>query len=391
MGSDGGARQLELSRGFRAGAFRFAVGAPTRELVDLVEELFCDLPPTEPTSRDEDLTVFELSPSPTAPNRYELEGPVIGPPGALPLAATVALLVTAVSRGSLDAEPGWLHLHAAGAVRDGRTAVLAAPRETGKTTTLATLVHRGWGFISDEAVAITADGDQLHGFAKPLSIKSRGRGLLSHLEARFLPRGEVAPDAVLHASLGPTGATAHPCAEPRLVCLLHRTGEAGTPAGQPWWRPMHPVDAVVALMGETMDAGRFGPEAVVTLARLATQSRCYEIGLGGPVDTAELIEQLFEQARPDPLPVEVMDDGTFVRPNVRSVLIGDRVVIHEQPEGRILALDQPGTQVWMKLGGWLPGLDIDLHGPVIAQFVQQLHAFGLIDLPPSDSAPGVRS
>lgn len=383
VGLDGGVQQLKSSRGFCARAFRFAVGAPSQDLIDLIEELFCDLPEADPS--DSDVTRFVLVPS-NAPDRYSLLGPVIGPPASLPLPGAIALLVTSVSRGSLDAEPERLHLHAAGAVRHGRAALLAAPRETGKTTTLATLVHRGWGFISDEAISLAAGDDKVRGFPKPLSIKPHGRDLVSHLTSRLLPPGDMSADAVLHVSLGPTGATAYPSAEPHYVGVLVRSREPG-PSGQLRSRPLHPVDAVVALMAETMDAGRFGPDALLLLARLTSRCRCDEITVGEPAETARLIERLFDQAPTPPLPVEVLENGTSIRPNVRSVMIGDRVVIHEQPEGRILALDEPGSQVWLKIGGWAPAPDIDLDGPVVSRFVQQLEALGLHERSSTEVAP----
>jgi len=60
-----------------------------------------------------------------------------------------------------------------------------------------------------------------------------------------------------------------------------------------------------------------------------------------------------------------------------SVQIADRVVIHQQPEGHILALDQPATQVWLELGGWQTSEDVDLAAPVVAPFVEQLVGLGL--------------
>ena len=37
-------------------------------------------------------------------------------------------------------------------------------------------------------------------------------------------------------------------------------------------RPIHPADAVVAMMGETMDALRFGPQAVDVLCTLVARN-----------------------------------------------------------------------------------------------------------------------
>jgi hypothetical protein len=100
--------------------------------------------------------------------------------------------------------------------------------------------------------------------------------------------------------------------------------------------------------------------------------------VGEPEATAELIEQLFAEATGEPVPIRGLEGGAAIAPNVVSLLVGDRVVIHEQPEGRILALDATGSQIWLQLGGWETSSDIDLTGPVVAPFVQQLAELGLV-------------
>lgn len=381
---------LVMSRPFSAGAFDFFIGSPDPDLTELANELFRDLP--TPVANAGDFALFVLTESTDSVDNahYVLAGPVVGSMSGLPLAGAVTMLVAAVSRASLDADPERLHLHAAGAVRGNRAAVLAAPRETGKTTTVATLVRRGWELISDEAISIGPGDEYVRGFAKPLSIKPGGRNRVPHLDPHLLPRTGVTDDAVLHASVGATGAEVRSGARPHLVVLLRRSRDA-EPEGQPFTRPMHPADAAVQLMTETMDAGRFGPYAAFELARLAARCRCHEVVVGDPEKTAETIERLFDEPAVSPLGVRELCDGTAVNPNVVSVLVGDRTVIHEQPEGRILALDEPGTEVWLKLGGWASGEDINLNGPVVAPFVQQLESLGLIDMTSLNSTNGTPS
>lgn len=374
----GGAHQLVLSRPLQAGPLDFVVGSPDPTLVRLAEELFRDLP--SPRVLEGELPCFVLAPSAASREEplYDLSGPVVGLVEALPLSMAVSRLVTALSRATLDAEPDRLHLHAAAAVRDGRAVVLAAPRETGKTTTLARLVLDGWSYVSDETVSIGPGDELVRGFAKPLSIKPGSRSLLPELAPHFLPEGTVGDHAVLHVSLGTLGVRTAEAASAKMVGLLRRrlTPSIDHAADS---RPIHPADAVVGLMAETLDAARFGNSAVIELARLAARTSCWEIFIGAPNDTVVEIERLFEMPPGERLDVQQLPQGgPRIPANVTSVLVGDRAVVHELPEGRILALDATATQIWLNLGDWPAAEKVDLRGPVVASFIGQLLQLGLV-------------
>lgn len=386
--SEGGDGQVWTTRPMRAGAFTFLVGTPEVQVKDSVEAMFRDLPTAELVEGEMEL--FMLVPTEVAGgSRWQLTGPGVGALSGMSLADALAMLVTGVNLSALDAEPQRLHLHAGAAVRDGRAVVMSAPRETGKTTTLARLVLRGWDFISDEAVSISGTDDEVRGFAKPLSIKPPGRSRVPELMAHMVPAlDDVEAQEIVHVPLGAVGAMARDRAEPGLVVLLRRSDQT-EPGGPPASLPVHPADAVVHLMGETMDAGRFGPRAVLELARLTARCSCHEVLVGDPEATAELIEELFDVPQPEPLPIRVLEGGAAIATNVVSLLVGDRVVIHEQPEGRILALDAMGSQIWLQLGGWETSPDIDLFGPVVAPFVHQLTELGLVQQrSPGDAQSG---
>lgn len=290
-------------------------------------------------------------------------------------------MVSAISRATLDLEPGRLHLHAAAAVRSGRAVIMTGPRESGKTTTLSKLAVAGWEFISDEALAIGADSTKVAGFAKPLSVKPGGRALVPELVPHLRP-GECAPGDVLHVALGAVGATSVPDAEPAVVAFLNRDMTAAHATATV--RSLAPADAVVRLMGETMDAGRYGRRAVTTLSELAARCRCAELTVGDLESTAQVVEQELDASRSGQGgEVEELTGGLGVSPHVVSVRIDDRVVIHELRGGRILALDPAGTRVWLHLGRWDPSDDIDVHGPGVRPFVEQLRGLGLLETEPS--------
>ena len=180
---------------------------------------------------------------------------------------------------------------------------------------------------------------------------------------RFVP---VSASGAAVASGGPV----------HLVILLRRP-DFRDPSEGAVSRRLHPTDAAVALMQETLDAERFGPTAI-RLARLAASSHCYELSVGTPSATADRIEEHFSLDPVEPLEVSVRPPSSAIGADVVSVVVGDRTVVHDQQSGRIFALDAAATHIWEHLGGWRPDPSIDISGPVVAPFVEQLRALGVL-------------
>jgi hypothetical protein len=80
-------------------------------------------------------------------------------------------------------------LHASCAALDGKGVVLAGPMESGKTTTVAALLAAGYGYLTDEAVAIEPESLLLRAYPKPLSIDPGSQALLAHLRPHREERG----------------------------------------------------------------------------------------------------------------------------------------------------------------------------------------------------------
>jgi hypothetical protein len=370
MATDPGSRHL--TRPFAAGAFGFAVVTTTADDRHIVEMLFSDLP--EPPASDDPTTVFSLLRDDDG-RGWSLDGPRLGIRASTTLDAALKFLLTAVNLCALDAEPEYLHLHAAAAIRDDRAVVIAAERDVGKTTTVAHLVARGWGFVTDETVRLSTTSDAVTGFPKPLSIKPGGHEVVAHLEAFTVPTGAGA-DGFGFVPVGASGATVARGGAPHLVILLRRPLGADT-VNAPTSVSMHPADAVVALMQETLDAERFG-NAAATLAELAAASHCSTLTVGTPSETAAEIEILFSRDPVEPLPVRMLPPSDAFSPGVVSVAVGDRTVVHDTTTGRIFALDEGAARVWSRLGGWSDDTDIDVDAPVIRPFVAQLRALGVL-------------
>jgi len=66
----------------------------------------------------------------------------------------------------------YLILHAAVIERDGHCVILPADSGSGKSTLCATLIHSGWRLLSDELALIDLRSGQVHGLARPVSLKN---------------------------------------------------------------------------------------------------------------------------------------------------------------------------------------------------------------------------
>jgi len=77
-------------------------------------------------------------------------------------------LIFAANQQAIDDTAG-VRLHAAAAVRDEQAIVLPGVMNAGKSTLVAGLVQRGWAYLTDEVVALDADG-RVRPYARPLSL-----------------------------------------------------------------------------------------------------------------------------------------------------------------------------------------------------------------------------
>lgn len=365
------------TRPFVADHASFVVACPTRAVRDTVESAFVDLPRGEAGSA----AVIRLQ----AEDDGTLSVLVDGQRQTTAQSPNQALgsLVTAVTRLALDADPERLHLHCAAVARDDRGVLITARSGTGKTTLSAKLLTEGWSYGSDESVALCPDSSVVAAFPKPLMIKD-GAGSPVREMAPLRVVLDPEDDCIWTVPASAIGAACVDAIEPRcIVVLTPDPRHPGRGPSQP--TPIHPTDAVVAMMEQTMDAGRFGARAVVALARIAAGSHCVQMQVGPLGDAVASLEQLVREApsahllralHPEPL----VGLPWHVAEHARSVLIGDRVVIHDTRGGAVSALDEAGTALWLTLlgdppAGWGPDV---LQNAAMRGFVEQLIALGFV-------------
>jgi len=171
---------------------------------------------------------------------------------ATELMLALQLLTQEVTRRLISAQIGRLLMIHAGAVSHpvtGESLVFVAPGGTGKTT-LACVLGRRYGYLTDETVGIDDTGS-IHPYPKPLSLRVPGAAA----------KDEAPPDEL---GLLP----AHPEPTVKRVIVLHRpSGHASGPIVE----ELSTLDAVETILPETSSLARL-PRPLRTLAELT--ERC---------------------------------------------------------------------------------------------------------------------
>lgn len=359
------AAAVHTSRPFRAGNFAFGFRTDSVDDLATFSELFDDLPNPPPAIDPAWFDIKRLHRG--ADCDRQVEGPRLQQRTISTLADCLAALMSAINICALDADPEHLHLHAGAATTDNAATVIAAPRDTGKTTTIANLVRLGWDFMTDEMVTL-GNYDEVSGITKPLSIKPGGHLSVPHLTEHLVPAFEAGRNTYGFVRIGRTGANVVERSRAHMLVLLRRPDG---PQELPVLEQVHPVDATVQLMQETLDADRFGT-ATRRLAELCATTPCYSLTVGTPERTAETIDQL-ARTRPDTA-LTVVEYAQTEQFNelVESVKIGTRAIVRHTGTGLIFALDDIATQVWEQLGDFAEH-GIDTREVGLRPFLKQLN------------------
>ncbi|HET7010210.1 MAG TPA: GtrA family protein [Anaerolineales bacterium] len=99
-------------------------------------------------------------------------------------------------------ERGYALVHAASIAFDGRAAMITAPTDTGKTTTiLRALQSQSWTFLSDDMSILSPDG-VVRSFAKPLTISAHTLHAVPTARLDFSERIALAIQSRLHSRDG---------------------------------------------------------------------------------------------------------------------------------------------------------------------------------------------
>jgi hypothetical protein len=196
------------------------------------------------------------------------------------LAALVAPLVHSVNRQALDGSEH-LILHAGAIEQDGVGLVFPGSMEAGKTTLAAGLVRAGFGYLTDEGVAIDRENLSIHPYPKPLSIDRGAWRLFPELE----PQAGLGTNAykadqwqVPPADIRP-GALGRSCGVDVIVFTTYEEGAETS------IEPLRRAEALVELAKNTYKFDVQGAPALDVLAEVVRSAACYQL-TSGDLDAA---------------------------------------------------------------------------------------------------------
>jgi len=183
-------------------------------------------------------------------------------------AELVDLLTWDVNQRVADTSAAHILFHAGAVELGGRGVLIPGVSGSGKSTLTAALVRRGSSYLTDELVAMTADGGRLLPFPKALALDERSLGVLG-MEPGAGCRGAGSVHVVIDA-LRP-GATGTACTPGALVFPRYRPGVSGAPV------PMTRADALLELLTNTVNLGDHGGGGLRVLADLVERCPAYAL------------------------------------------------------------------------------------------------------------------
>lgn len=181
----------------------------------------------------------------------------------------------------------WL-MHAASVTREGYTIILPADMESGKTTTTAGLLREGFGYVTDEAVAVDPDTLWVTPFPKTLSIDPGSWHLFPELEQQH-----AVPKArqwhVPAADLGTETAQA-PVPPPSIVVIPKYVGGSSTDV-----IPMTQAEAAFELSRMTFHFHHHPRRNLAAVGRLVRSASVVRMRIGTLEGAVDAVEDLLSQ------------------------------------------------------------------------------------------------
>lgn len=274
---------VQQTRTFRALEHTFAVRSNDAAIARHVEDIFADLTVDEAPGGTYLLADLGTDDTPRFLLRW----------GDEHLARTVApgralsMLQWHVNQRAVSSTTGHLLLHAAAAEWAGGALALPAPMNAGKTTLVAALVDDGFGYLTDETLALDRDTLRVRPYPKPLSIDPGSREVLARLRPDVhaslrttlewqwhVPASSIRPGAVV----GPT---------PLRWVVAPRYELGATTRLEPLAR----AEAVLVLAGQSFDQP-LGAGGFRALADVVRQCACSRLVVGDLAAAATMIGHL---------------------------------------------------------------------------------------------------
>jgi hypothetical protein len=197
-------------------------------------------------------------------------------------------LVADVTRQLVD-RTAHVVLHAGGAVRHGRAALVPGLPDAGKSTLVAALVTSGWDYLSDEAVGLDARTGRALPCARPILLDTDAVGLFPEWADRGALLAEARPPvwALPACSLG--GRVAAP-APVDVIAFARYEPDAPVTI-----EPVRRSEALAELSRHTFGFHERSREALYLLADLVQGARCVRLTSGDLAGTVAAMTDLVDQ------------------------------------------------------------------------------------------------
>lgn len=180
-------------------------------------------------------------------------------------------------------------LHAAALARGQRSLLLAGKTGSGKTTLATWLMHRGCDYLTDELTWIDAAGTSLHGFTRPLHLRTETAALFADLFAPSASDAVAATPLGHHVSPLRLGARTRRDARPDIVVFPRYT-----PGTRFEFRPLSKAQAATRMMGCLVNACGRTRHGFDDVARLAGDVTAYSMIYSELDETGRTLDALLE-------------------------------------------------------------------------------------------------
>ena len=277
---------IHPSRVFDALGFRFTVAADDPTLAAYLHELLHALQ-TE-GSADHHYVLRATSGNDHVQCEVRLDGTLVG--GPAPAAKLVPTLVHDLNRRAVEGAD-LLRFHAGGVEYRRVGLILPAGTESGKTTLVAGLVRAGFGYLTDEAVALDRDTLMIRPYPKPLSLDRGSWPLFPELEPHVdlatddykRAQWQVPAEAIRPGALGSpcrVRVIAFPRYEPGAETVLEQLGRA---------------EGLVELAANTFGSVGRSRATFDLLADVVRTASCYRLTFGALEPAVALVSSLAER------------------------------------------------------------------------------------------------
>ncbi len=319
----------------------FSVRCP-RMLASQVEDLFSSFPLDPGPCAVEILITRDEGAAGSQPD-WQVWFSDSGPMGGIGTGELGELLLSHLRRRWLDADHVATHLHAAAAVIEHRTILLAGGSHAGKSSLIARVGERGGEVLTDEMVAIDPDAGQLAGFPQPVLLRPPLMTDIADAVQSELFTARATVPTTSEAVEVPLGSL-------RIVCFPAFRAAAPTRI-----QAVDPPTAFRALLGHSHDAIRDPLLAVASLAGVVCQASSFTLAFGDSAEAADRLLDAIDGVDPpvadthsdEGVPVMVSSPG--VAEGVIAVVLDERLTFVAPHTHRVLTLDRWATHLWHEM------------------------------------------